>query len=159
MEIRIELGEVFHEEILELVHAVVVARVALAAGCEDVRVPLVAVDVEEEIDARVEHLLPNGEDLGAHLRGGLHPLPIEVRAGRVVSEPVPRTQDLGRHGCRGRLAVRRRYDGRPGREPRGEAIDGAAVELREELAGDRRAAAGSEPPRERCDAARSGDLE
>ena len=72
----------------------------------------------------------------------------EVRARRVVREPVPRAQDLGRHRGGRRLAVRGGDDRGPRRQPRGETVDRVAVELGEELARDRRAAAGPEPARQ-----------
>ena len=45
----------------------------------------------------------------------------EVRPGVVVGEPQPRPQDLRRHRRRRRLAVRRRDEHRPLRQPRSEA--------------------------------------
>ena len=83
----------------------------------------------------------------------------EIRAGTVVREPVPRTEDLGRHRGRRRLAVRRRDDSGSRRQSRSEAVDRVAVELREELARDRRPTAGSETARKRRHAARGCDLE
>ena len=95
--------------------------------------------------------------LGAEQRGG--DSRDEVRAGSVVREPVPRTQDLGRHRRCRRLAVRGRDDCGSRRQSRGQAVDRVAVELGEELARNRRAAAGSEASRERGDAPRGRDLE
>ena len=83
----------------------------------------------------------------------------EVRAGRVVREPVQRTQDLGRHRGRRRLPVRRRDDCGSQRESRGQPVDRIPVELGEELARDRRTASGPDPARQRRHAPRSGDLE
>ena len=65
----------------------------------------------------------------------------EVRAGVVVRDAQPRSQDLGDHrGCRC-LSVGRRDEHRALWQTAGEAIDRAGVELPEQLAGQRRAAA------------------
>ena len=60
---------------------------------------------------------------------------------RVVREPEARREDLGRHRRRRRLAVRRRDERRSRRKPRGQPVDRARVELPEQLARHRRAAA------------------
>ncbi len=82
----------------------------------------------------------------------------EVRARAVVREPEARAQDLGRHRRGGRLPVRRRHDRGAGGQPGGEAVDRSGVELREQLAGHGRAAAGARQPRESRDGARRDDL-
>ena len=83
----------------------------------------------------------------------------EIRSSRVVGELVPRPEDLCHHRGRGRLAVGGRQDGGPVGESRGEAVDGAAVELGEEFPGDRGAATNSDSSRECCNAACKRDLE
>jgi hypothetical protein len=67
----------------------------------------------------------------------------EVGARPVVREPPRAAQDRRDHGGRGRLAVGRRDQRRPLRQPRREPVDSPRVELPEELAWQRRAAAGS----------------
>jgi hypothetical protein len=49
------------------------------------------------------------------------------------------TQDLRRHGCRGRLAVGRGHDGDAVRKSRRKLVDRTRIELPENLAGDGRA--------------------
>ena len=82
----------------------------------------------------------------------------EVRAGAVVREPVPRPQDLRRHRRGGRLPVRRREDGRTLREPRGETVDRARIELGQELSRHRRPAARAGEARQAGHRAGGGDL-
>ena len=96
--------------------------------------------------------VPGGEQGGGDARD-------EVRAGRVVREPVPRAQDLGRHRSRRGLAVRGGDDRGSRRESRGQTVDRAAVELGEELARDRRAAAGPDPARQGRHPSRGCDLQ
>src|SRR6266545_3950420 len=82
----------------------------------------------------------------------------EVGAGVVVRKPHTAAQDLGRH-CRGRrLAVGRGDQRRPERQPRREPVDGPGVQLPEQLAGERRPAAGSGKARKAAHRARDGDL-
>jgi len=73
----------------------------------------------------------------------------QVRARTVVGQRDPRAQDLGRHRRGGRLAVRRRDEHRPGREARREHVDGAGIELPQELSRDGRPAAATKQPRMR----------
>jgi hypothetical protein len=65
----------------------------------------------------------------------------QIRAGAVVRHAQPGAEDLGGHGGGRRLAVRRRHERRPQRQPRGEPVDRVRVELRQELARNRGAAA------------------
>ncbi len=82
----------------------------------------------------------------------------EVRAGAVVREPEPAAQDLGRHRSGGRLAVRGGDERAPGGQPRGQPVDRAGIELRQELARHGRAAARTGEARQCSDAACRGDL-
>jgi hypothetical protein len=68
----------------------------------------------------------------------------EVRARRVVGEPLPRPQDLGRHRGSRRLAVRGRDRRRSPRQPCREPVDRVGIEPRDELPRDRRSTAGAE---------------
>ena len=80
--------------------------------------------------------------------------------GRVVGEPVPRAEDLGRHRRGRRLAVRGGDDRAPRREPGGEAVDRAGVErARGACPGIVVPPPAADASRERGDAARGGDLE
>ena len=74
----------------------------------------------------------------------------EVGAGVVVGESNAPAQDLGRHRCRRRLAVRRGYERRPLRQPCREPVDRARVDLPQELPGNSRAAAAAREPRQRA---------
>ena len=65
----------------------------------------------------------------------------EVRAGAVVGDGHPRPQDLRDHRRGRRLAVGGRDEHRPLGQPAGEPVDRAGIELPEQLAGQRRAAA------------------
>ena len=82
----------------------------------------------------------------------------EVRAGGVVGEPVARAEDLRGHRRGRRLAVRRRDQHGALRQPRGEPVDRARIELPEELSGHRRAAAAACDPGEGADRAGGGGL-
>ena len=67
----------------------------------------------------------------------------EIRARAVPGELAAGLEDLRRHRRRRRLPVRRRDDGRAVRQPRRERVDRARIELPEQLARQRRAAAGA----------------
>ena len=67
----------------------------------------------------------------------------EVRARPVPGESSAAADDLRHHRRGRRLAVRRRDDGRSLRQPRRQRVDRARIELPEQLAGNRRAAAGA----------------
>ena len=82
----------------------------------------------------------------------------EVRAGRVVGEPVAPPQHLRGHRGRGRLPVRGGDDRRACRKPRGETVDRPRVRFPEQLARQRRAAAGPEEARKDAGCAGAQDL-
>ena len=129
-----------------------------------VAVELVAEEVPEAEDARVherghlrERRLVHLEqaELGAVRRQERRRDPgDEVRAGTVVGEPHAPAEDLRRHRCRRRFAVRRRERGRAPRQTPREARDRRGVELPEELARQRRPAPGTGEPGERTRGAR-----
>ena len=83
----------------------------------------------------------------------------EVRAGAVPGEPVARLEDLGSHRRRRRLAVRRRDDGGAVAKPCRERVDRAGIELPEQLARQRRAAARAGDPGELGGRARGQGLD
>ena len=68
----------------------------------------------------------------------------QVRPGTVVGEPQARVEDLRRHRGGRRLPVRRRDRDRAGGKARGEPVDRAGVDGREQLSRDRGAAAGAD---------------
>ena len=83
----------------------------------------------------------------------------EVRAGAVPGEPAARLEDLGGHRGRRGLAVRRRDDGGAVAKPCRERVDRAGIELPEELARQRRAAARAGDPGELGGRARGQGLD
>ena len=74
------------EALLEPFQAGRIARVALAAGGEYVGDFLVAVDVEEQVDAMALHLLLDEPDFRAALGARLQPGPVEILAGGVGAQ-------------------------------------------------------------------------
>ena len=127
-----------------------------------VAVELVAKEVAERDDARLHaphHLrqrelvdleqaevgVGSGEQGGGDARG-------EVGAGVVPGEPVAAAEDPRQHRARRRLAVRRRDDGDAGGQACRERVEGARIDLPEQLPGQRRATAApdgaGEPPDE-----------
>ena len=89
-----------------------------------------------------------GEESGADAGG-------EVRTRVVPGKPVGAAEQLGDHRRRRRLAVRRRDDDRPVRETSRELGDSAAIDLPEELSGQRRPTAATREPGDTPDEARS----
>jgi hypothetical protein len=83
----------------------------------------------------------------------------EIRARVVVGEARAWPQDLGRHRRRRRLPVRRRHERRALRQSRGEPVDRARIDLPQELAGQRRAAAAAREPRQRAGRPGGRDLQ
>ncbi len=75
----------------------------------------------------------------------------EIRARPVPGEPVLVTEDLRRHRRRGRLPVRGGDQRHAGGEPGRERVDGARIELPEELPRQRRAATAPGRARDRTD--------
>ena len=104
------------------------------------------VDLEEP-ELRVAHLEQSGGD-SRH----------EVRPRAVVREANARAEDGCGHRSRRGLAVRRRDERRAERQPRGELVDCARIELPEQLAGHRRAAPGAGQARQASGGASGHDL-
>ena len=134
-----------------------------------VAVELVAEEVAERDDARAhahDHLgqgelvhleqaelgVVGREQGGGDARG-------EVGTGVVPGQPVRGAEDAGEHRARRRLPVRRRDDGDAGRQPGRECVDRTRIDLPEQLAGQRRAAAAPGRAREAPDEAGGARLE
>jgi len=83
----------------------------------------------------------------------------EVRPGVVVGNAQPRSQDLGDHRGRRRLSVGRRDEHRALRQTARQAIDGARIELPEQLSRQRRAAPAAHEAGELPGDAEGGGLE
>ncbi len=83
----------------------------------------------------------------------------EVRSRAVVGEPDPGREDLGRERGGGRLAVGRRHDCRPSREPGRERGDGTRIDGGEQLARQRRTSSAPREPGETAGRAGGGELE
>ena len=123
-----------------------------------VAVELVAEEVAEQHGARPDAAHDLGQRALVHLeqaelrvalrqeRGG--DAGGEVRARAVPGEATSRLEDLGGHRSRRRLPVRRGDDRGAVRQPRGERVDRARIELPEQLARQRRAAARARQARE-----------
>ena len=75
----------------------------------------------------------------------------EVGAGVVPGEPVAAAEDAREHRARRRLAVRRGDDRDAGRQLGRERVEGAGIDLPEELPGQRRAATAPDGTREAPD--------
>ena len=86
LEVAVRRDERLLEEVLEEAQALVVAGVALAAGEEAVRAPLVAVHVEEDVHPRALHRGAHVEDLGARLLGRVVPGAVQVLADGVGAQ-------------------------------------------------------------------------
>jgi hypothetical protein len=131
-----------------------------------VPVELVAKQVAERDDPRADasHHLGQGElvhleqpqicisggEQGGGDTGG------EVGAGVVPGEPVAGSEDAREHGARRRLPVRGRDEGDAGRQAGRQRVDGAGIDLPEQLSGQRRAAAAPDGAREASDQAGGG---
>ena len=83
----------------------------------------------------------------------------EVRAGPVVGQPEPFSEDLRDHSGGRRLPVRGRDEGRSEGQPAGEIPQRAGVDRRQDLAGQGRAAAPSRKLRKTPGGARDSDLQ
>ena len=83
----------------------------------------------------------------------------EVRTRPVVCEPPRGLQDPGNHCCRRRFPVRRGDQCRALRKPGCEPVDRSRIELREQLSGQRRAAAGAGEPGQAGGGTGEADLE